>query len=187
MTRTRTRTRTSHTVAALTACLGALAYAVSKVELARDGELGMPGFPAPAEAYGAVADVATAQWANAALGLLMAVVALLLLRLPRTRLVRWPALAASWVGIAMVGSGVLGFGARAAGLAPGLGPTPPHLPTALAALFVGAVWAAAWAVAALGAAGGGRGGRGRQRTATGATGVPTAPTNGSGIAESRKV
>ncbi|MEU3772304.1 hypothetical protein AB0F11_03625 [Streptomyces sp. NPDC032472] len=177
----------SHRVAAVTACLGALAYTVSKVDLARDGELGMPGFPAPAESYGAVADVATAQLANAALGLLMAVVALVLLRLPRTRLVRWPVLAASWVGIAMVGAGVLGFGARAAGLAPGLGPTPPHLRTALAALLVGAVWAAAWTVAAVAAVRGGRGGRAGQRTATGATGVPTAPTKGSGMAESRKV
>ncbi|NXY95328.1 hypothetical protein HYE82_13220 [Streptomyces sp. BR123] len=174
------RSRTTHTVAALTACLGALAYTVSKVDLATDGELGMPGFPAPAEAYGAVADVATAQLANAGLGLLMAVVALLLLRLPRTRLIRWPALGASWAGIAMVGAGVLGFGARAAGLAPGLGPTPPHLPTALAALLVGAVWAAAWAVAAVCAV------RTGQRTATGATGAPTAPTKGSGTAARRK-
>ncbi|MFD0270032.1 hypothetical protein ACFVGY_26245 [Streptomyces sp. NPDC127106] len=173
------RFRTTHRIAALTACLGALAYTVSKVDLARDGELGMPGFPAPADAYGAVADVATAQLANAGLGLLMAVVALLLLRLPRTRFIRWPVLAASWAGIAMVGAGVLGFGARAAGLAPGLGPTPPHLPTALAALLVGTVWAAAWAVASVSAV------RTGQRTATGATGVPTAPTKGSGMAERR--
>ncbi|MFK0257514.1 hypothetical protein [Streptomyces sp. NPDC090445] len=159
------RSRMTRTVAALTACLGALAYTVSKVDLAGDGELGMPGFPAPADAYEAVADVPTAQLANAGLGLLMAVVALLLLRPPRARIVRWPALAVSWAGIAMVGAGVLGFGARAAGLAPGLGPTPPHLPTALAALLVGAVWAVAWAVAAISAV------RTGQRTAAGATGV----------------
>ncbi|WP_405435081.1 hypothetical protein OG373_40905 [Streptomyces avidinii] len=145
------RSRKKHLAAALTACFGALAYTVSKVDLAREGELGMPGFPAPAEAYAAVADVETAQLANAALGLLMAVVALLLVRLPRTPLVRWPALVVSWAGITMVGAGVLGFGARAAGLAPGLGAAPPHMPTALAALLVGAVWVAAWTIATLSA------------------------------------
>ncbi|THA80293.1 hypothetical protein [Streptomyces sp. A0592] len=63
----------------------------------------MPGFPASTDGYAAVADVATAQLANAALDLLMAVVALLLARLLRTPLVRWPALIVSWAGIAMVG------------------------------------------------------------------------------------
>ncbi|MFF6774120.1 hypothetical protein ACFY8W_11195 [Streptomyces sp. NPDC012637] len=144
-------TRGTRLVAALAASLGALAYTVSKVDLARAGELGMPGFPAPADAYAAVADVETAQLANAGLGLLMAVVALLLVRLPRPRLVRWPLLVVSWAGIAMVAAGVIGFGARAAGLAPGLGPTPPHMLTAVAALLVGAVWATAWAVAAVSA------------------------------------
>ncbi|UUU37965.1 hypothetical protein [Streptomyces sp. NBC_00162] len=138
-------------LAAALASLGALAYTVSKVDLARAGELGMPGFPAPAEAYAAVANVETAQLANAALGLLMAVVALLLVRLPGTPLVRWPALVVSWAGIAMVGAGVLGFGARAAGLAPGLGATPPHMPTALAALLVGALWVTAWTIATVSA------------------------------------
>ncbi|MGW7313560.1 hypothetical protein [Streptomyces sp. NPDC054865] len=146
-----TRSRKKQVAAGVTACLGALAYTVSKVDLAREGELGMPGFPAPTAAYAGVADVGTAQLANAALGLLMAGVALLLLRLPRTRLVRWPALIVSWSGIAMVGAGVLGFGARAAGLAPALGARPPHLPTALAALLVGGVWVAAWTVAAVAA------------------------------------
>ncbi|MGW2583125.1 hypothetical protein ACWCYZ_17620 [Streptomyces virginiae] len=145
------RAHKKHLVAALTACLGALAYTVSKVDLAREGELGMPGFPAPAEAYAAVADVGTAQLANAALGLLMAVVALFLVRLPRTPLVRLPVLVVSWVGIVMVGAGVLGFGARAASLAPSLGATPPHMPTALAALLVGAVWVTAWTIAVVSA------------------------------------
>ncbi|THA81243.1 hypothetical protein [Streptomyces sp. A0592] len=66
------RSRKKRSAAALTACLGALAYTVSKVDLAREGELGMPGFPAPTDAYAAVADVETAQLADAALGLLMA-------------------------------------------------------------------------------------------------------------------
>lgn len=51
----------------------------------------------------------------------------------------------------MVGAGVIGFGARAAGVAPGLGETPPHMATAVAALAVGALWEAGWAVAAIGA------------------------------------
>lgn len=51
-------------------------------------------------------------------------------------------------GIAMMGAGVLGFVARAAGLAPRLGATPPHMPTALTALPVGAVWVTAWTIAA---------------------------------------
>ncbi|MEU8433826.1 hypothetical protein AB0F18_13040 [Streptomyces sp. NPDC029216] len=146
-----TRSRKKHLAAALTACLGALAYTVSKVDLARKGELGMPGFPAPTGAYAAVADVETAQLANAALGLLMAVVALLLLRLPRNPFVRWPALVVSWAGIAMVGAGVLGFGARAAGLAPSLGETPPHMLPALAALLVGGLWVTAWTIATVSA------------------------------------
>lgn len=95
------RSHKKHLAAALTACFGALAYTVSKVDLAREGELGMPGFPAPTEAYAAVADVETAQLANAALGLLMAVVALLLVRLPRTpwsagRLSSSPGRASRW-------------------------------------------------------------------------------------------
>ncbi|MFI1105099.1 hypothetical protein [Streptomyces melanogenes] len=138
-------------ISALAACAGALAYTVSKVDLARDGELGMPGFPAAPKAYTEVSDVTAAQLGNASLGLLMALVALLLLRPPTLRYVRWAALAVSWAGIAMVGAGVIGFGARAAGVAPGLGETPPRMATAVAALAVGALWVAGWAVAAVGA------------------------------------
>ncbi|WP_030770919.1 MULTISPECIES: hypothetical protein [unclassified Streptomyces] len=146
-----TRSPRNQLVPALTACAGALAYTVSKVDLARDGELGMPGFPAPPEAYTQVTDVTAAQLGNAGLGLLMAVVALLLLRPSATRWLRWSAVGVSWLGIAMVGAGVIGFGARAAGLAPGLGDTPPDMVTALVALGVGTLWVAGWSVAALGA------------------------------------
>ncbi|MEU7729430.1 hypothetical protein AB0B78_29980 [Streptomyces sp. NPDC040724] len=146
-----TRSPRNRQIGALTACAGALAYTVSKIDLARDGELGMPGFPAPQEAYARVADVTAAQLGNAGLGLLMALVALLLVRPPAARSVRWAAVAVSWAGIAMVGAGVAGFGARAAGVAPGLGDTPPDMGTALAALTVGAVWVAGWCVAAVGA------------------------------------
>ncbi|WP_329376244.1 hypothetical protein OG625_01815 [Streptomyces sp. NBC_01351] len=138
-------------IAALTACAGALAYTVSKVDLARNGELGMPGFPAPPEAYASIADVTAAQLGNAGLGLVMAVVALLLVRPPAARRLRLGVVVVSWFGILMIGAGVIGFGARAAGLAPALGATPPAMGTALAALAVGAVWVAAWSVAAVGA------------------------------------
>ncbi|RSS52909.1 hypothetical protein EF912_18920 [Streptomyces sp. WAC07061] len=138
-------------VAALTACAGALAYTISKIGLARDGELGMPGFPAPPEAYASIGDVTAAQLGNAALGLLMALVALLLVRPPAARWARRGAVLVSWAGILMVGAGVIGFGARAAGVAPALGAVPAAMGTALAALAVGALWVAAWTVAAVGA------------------------------------
>ncbi|MFE9480723.1 hypothetical protein ACFYNM_19230 [Streptomyces spororaveus] len=144
------RSPRSRLISALTACAGALAYTVSKVDLARDGELGMPGFPAPPEAYAQVTDVTAAQLGNAGLGLLMAVVALLLVRPPAARWLRRSVAGVSWLGIAMVGAGVIGFGARAAGVAPGLGERPPHMATAVAALVVGALWVAGWSVATAG-------------------------------------
>ncbi|MFC9292846.1 hypothetical protein ACFTWH_29945 [Streptomyces sp. NPDC057011] len=143
-------TRTQR-IAALTACAGALAYTVSKVDLARKGELGMPGFPAPPEAYAGIADVQAAQLGNAGLGLLMAVTALLLLGPSAPRFLRWGAVAVSWAGIVMVGAGVVGFGARAAGVAPSLGAVPPDTATAVVALAVGALWVAGWSVATVGA------------------------------------
>ncbi|WP_202501953.1 hypothetical protein [Streptomyces sp. SID5785] len=139
-------------LAAAVACAGALAYTVSKVDLARREELGMPGFPAPQSSYAgrSGSDVLSAQLGNAGLGLGMAAVALLLL-LPLTgRLVRWTVWAVSWTGIAMVTAGVVGFTARATGAAPGLGEPPPHPAPAVAALVVGAVWAAAWIVVTVG-------------------------------------
>ncbi|MFF5125630.1 hypothetical protein ACFY41_01635 [Streptomyces syringium] len=138
-------------ISALTACAGALAYAVSKVDLALKEELGMPGFPAPAESYERVGDVTTAQLGNAGLGLFMALIALLLLRPRANPFMRWGTALVSWAGIAMVGAGVIGFGARAAGVAPALGAPPPEAGPAIAALAVGAVWVVAWSVAAVGA------------------------------------
>ncbi|MCB5177949.1 hypothetical protein [Streptomyces antimicrobicus] len=149
-TATSKRTRAQR-AGALTACAGALAYTLSKVDLARSGELGMPGFPAPPEAYASIGDVTAAQLGNAALGLLMALVALLLVRPPAGRWIRRGVLLVSWAGILMVGSGVIGFAARATGLAPGLGAPPPDAGAAAAALAVGALWVAGWVVAAAGA------------------------------------
>ncbi|MFG2874753.1 hypothetical protein ACGFYU_07040 [Streptomyces sp. NPDC048337] len=146
-----TRTTRTQWISALVACAGALAYTVGKIDLARKGEIGMPGFPAPPEAYAGIADVQAAQLGNAGLGLLMAVTALLLLRLPAARFLRWGAVAVSWAGILMVGAGVIGFAARATGLAPSLGAVPPDMATAVVALAVGALWVAAWSVATVGA------------------------------------
>ncbi|NBE53757.1 hypothetical protein [Streptomyces boluensis] len=56
----------------------------------------------------------------------------------------------SWVGIAAVGAGVVGFGARAAGIVPSLGEPPPEAAPAVAALAVGAAWGAAWTIATVG-------------------------------------
>ncbi|MFD9725829.1 hypothetical protein [Streptomyces sp. NPDC059072] len=81
----------------------------------------------------------------------MAPVALLLVRPPAARWARRGAVPVSWAGIPMAGAGVIGFGARAAGPAPGPGATPPDGGTALAALAVGALWVTGWAVAAVGA------------------------------------
>ncbi|MEU9126193.1 hypothetical protein AB0C96_41400 [Streptomyces sp. NPDC048506] len=155
------KTTRTHQIAAVVACAGALAYTVSKVELALKGELGMPGFPAPPKSYVGFGDVTAAQLGNAGLGLSMAVIALLLLRPIANPFFRWGTVVVSWVGIAMVGAGVVGFGARAMGVAPSLGAPPPEAGPAMAALLVGAVWAAGWSVAAVGAT------RGRARLRTG--------------------
>ncbi|MDQ8708313.1 hypothetical protein RCO28_38525 [Streptomyces sp. LHD-70] len=140
-----------HQISAIAACLGALAYTVAKVDLARRGEVGMPGFPAPLGAADRVGDVAAAQLGNAGLGFGMAVVAVALLRPVANPVLRWGAIGVSWLGIAAVGAGVVGFGARAVGMAPALGAPPSHLVPAVAALLVGAVWVGAWGVATVGA------------------------------------
>lgn len=61
----------------LGACLAALGYTAMKVVLAWRGELGLPGFPAPARPG---VDPWTAQLGNAALGVLGALLALAALR-----------------------------------------------------------------------------------------------------------
>ncbi|MCY9786371.1 hypothetical protein KIK06_20975 [Nocardiopsis sp. EMB25] len=134
-----------HTAAVLVAAGGAAAYAVSKVELALSGRLGMPGFPAPQESY-ATYDPLTGQLSNAAVGAVLVVLILGLLRPPVGTFWRWALVLTNAVGAAMVGAGVLTFGARATGLLPGLG-APADGVAAWAALAVGAVWVVAWAVA----------------------------------------
>lgn len=147
-----------HRICVLTATGGALAYTVAKVDLAIRGELGMPGFPAPASAYDSYEPV-SGQLSNAATGLAMAVLIAWLARPPRRRWLRIVVLTLSWLGVAVVGSGVAGFVLRATGIAPVLG-APADSAAAWVALAVGALWAAAWTAATLGAT------RRRPQTAT---------------------
>ncbi|MEV2278345.1 hypothetical protein AB0I72_22435 [Nocardiopsis sp. NPDC049922] len=137
-----------HTAAVLLAAGGATAYAVSKVDLALRGRLGMPGFPAPPESY-ATHDALSGQLANAAVGAVLVVVVLALLRPPTRALWRWVLLLVNGAGALMVGVGVVMFAARAAGAAPG---APADGVAAWTSLAVGAVWTVAWAVAVWGAA-----------------------------------
>ncbi|RKT83294.1 hypothetical protein SAMN05421805_105221 [Saccharopolyspora antimicrobica] len=141
------------TIAALTACLGGLAYTTSKVLLAMRAELGIHGFPAPASSYAAwqPEQIALAQLGNAAVGLVTAICALLLLwdGAARVRAFRWPLIVVSWLGIAMMAAGVVGFSLRAFGVVPALGPPAVGWST-YSALAVGAVWVVSWAIATVG-------------------------------------
>jgi hypothetical protein len=134
-----------HTAAVLVAAAGAAAYAVSKVHLALRGELGMPGFPAPPEAYASY-DAVSGQLANAAVGAAMVLLVLALLRPPIGALWRRSLLAVNAAGALLVGVGVATFTVRATGLAPAPG-EPAGVPAAWTALAVGAVWVAAWITA----------------------------------------
>jgi hypothetical protein len=63
------------------AALLGLEYAVAKTVMAARGELGLPGHPAPPEAYERFSgDVVAAQLGNAALGLLLTALALALVQ-----------------------------------------------------------------------------------------------------------
>jgi hypothetical protein len=67
--------------AGFAAAILALEYAVAKIVMAARGELGLPGHPAPPEAYERFSgDVVAAQLGNAALGLLTAALALALVQ-----------------------------------------------------------------------------------------------------------
>lgn len=133
---------------AVSAAAGAVAYGVSKVELALAGRLGLPGFPAPAESYQRVADVAAAQLGNAAVGGVAALLALALLLPVSTR--RWPRrvlLLVSWPAVLLPAAGAAGFAVRAAQLTDVLGPPPPAQGPAWLTVAALAVWAGAWAKA----------------------------------------
>lgn len=136
---------TLRTTAVLLAGVGALSYAVAKVDLALRGELGMPGFTAPPESY-RLYDPFTGQLSNAVLGLVLAVVIAGLLRPPSSLLLRRGLLVANVLGVLAIGAGVLGFLLRATGIATQLG-TPAEGVATWVTLFVGGIWICAWAVA----------------------------------------
>jgi len=139
-----------HVPATVIAAVGAAAYSVSKVDLALRGELGMPGFPAPAASYDSYEPFA-GQLSNAAMGALLVLLIVALLRLPGARWGRRVLLLGNGIGVVMIGAGVLGFTARATGVIPSLG-APAENAAAWVALTVGAVWTVAWMAAIRGAA-----------------------------------
>lgn len=127
-------------VVPVAACAAALGYAVAKVLLAVRAEPGLPGFPAPSRPG---VDVVAAQFGNAGLGVLGALLALTALRrwgrLPKYLLLAGLAVAAvsETVGAAALVARVLrlvdGFGALPPGPGPALGAAYAAL---TAALFV---------------------------------------------------
>ncbi|MGH8876082.1 MAG: hypothetical protein ACRD0P_01860 [Stackebrandtia sp.] len=136
-------------IAVIVAGCGALAYTVSKVDLALRGELGLPGFPAPAASY-EIYEPVSGQLSNAAVGLAMVLVVAALLRPPAKRWLRRGLLAANWLGAVAIAIMVVSFTCRATGLTPAIG-EPAIGPSTWIALAVGAVWTAAWIGATAGA------------------------------------
>jgi Protein of unknown function (DUF3995) len=115
-------------------------YAVAKTVMAVRGELGLPGHPAPREAYEGVADVAAAQFASAALGLVPVAVALALVQ-PWGRRVPAPVLAAGAV------AALVGVSAGAAVVATSLaGLREDHGQWGLDSLLLGAAPVVSWLV-----------------------------------------
>lgn len=136
-------------LAALIAAGGALAYTISKIDLAIRAELGMPGFPAPPSSYVGFEDVTGAQLGNASVGLVAAALALVLLVPMRRGAPRILTHIVNWAGFVMPAAGVVGFGIRALQLTDALGPVPPNPMAAALTLAVGALWATGWAFAIL--------------------------------------
>ena len=129
-------------------CAGAAAYTICKIDLAARGELGMPGFPAPADSYQQY-DPVSGQISNALVGFGMLLLIGWLGWPPRRAWLRRGLLTVSWTGVALVASGLAGFTLRATDIVPrsGVGTTP----VAWVTLAVGAAWVASWVVANLGA------------------------------------
>lgn len=131
-------------VAALVAAAGALGYTASKVHLAIEGRLGLPGFPAPEGLGGAPEDIRWAQFGNAAIGLAAAGLALILLVPIRPRPARWSVYVVSWAALVLVGAGFVGFTGRVFGLVAG---RDVDQPAATITLLLAAGWPIAWATA----------------------------------------
>lgn len=105
----------------LAACVAALGYVAMKLVLAARGELGLPGFPAPARPG---VDPAMAQLGNAALGVVGALLALMVMRRWR-RPVQLGLAAAVGAAAALETFGAAVLVARAFGIADGFGTLPP--------------------------------------------------------------
>ncbi|HZE37686.1 MAG TPA: hypothetical protein VE172_02645 [Stackebrandtia sp.] len=136
----------THSLVTVASCGGALLYALTKIDLAVRGELGMPGFPAPAADY-RVYDATSGQLSNAVMGLVFAGVVAALLRPPARRPLAWVLIGLSGVGAAFIGAGFVGFGLRAAGLFGA-----PTTPAAWVTVAVGLAWCAVWVASTVGAA-----------------------------------
>lgn len=124
------------------AVAGAAAYTIAKVDLALRAELGMPGFPAPPDAYSGY-DPVLGQLSNAVMGLVMMVLIGALARPPHRRRSRRILLALNAVALGTAAVMVVVFTLRAAGAAPGLG-APAVGPVTWLTLAVGAGWVVAW-------------------------------------------
>lgn len=129
------------------AALLGLEYAVAKVVMAERGQLGVPGHPAPPEAYERFSgDVVAAQLGNAGVGLVSVLIALALVQ-------RWgrripAALLAAGAGVALL-SGIAGAAVVAGSLA---GVREDHGQWGIDSLALGLAPLAAWAVLTVAAA-----------------------------------
>lgn len=138
--------RHSDRSAAFIATAGALAYVASKVHLALKGEIGITGFYVTPEANAALDNPSSAQWGNAAVGLLVAFLCLALVRPITSRPLRLVVHIGSWLGVAMIGLGFVGFTLRAAGVTSSTDWEPTNWVSYLS-LAIGWVWVLAWIVA----------------------------------------
>ena len=132
--------------AAVVATVGALAYVATKVHLALKGELGIAGFNVKPEVSAAFDNPGAAQWGNAALGMVLVALCLALVQPVTSKPLRLTVHTASWLGVAMIASGLVGLTLRAAGITSSREWEPIGL-TAYATLAIGWVWVFAWVVA----------------------------------------
>ena len=124
----------------------ALAYVASKVHLALENEIGIAGFYVRPEVNQALDNPAAAQWGNAAIGLVVAMVCLALAWPISSRWVRLVLLTSSCLGVGFLVAGVVGFTLRALGMTS----SPEWEPTnwmSLVTLTIGWLWVVAWFVA----------------------------------------
>lgn len=129
------------------ALVGALVYIAIKVFCAGTGELGMPGFPAPPEKYESDPNVAARQLGNAAVGAATAVLALATVQTWGRVFPRWLLQLGCLGALAMLGSGGVGYLARATEVTDAFGPPPADWRAYPLTAFI-LLWSALWAVLA---------------------------------------